>query len=339
MDELSARVLGALRAAQVPRRGDRLLVGVSGGPDSVALLFLLHGLTPVLHARLIVVHIDHQLRETSARDAEFVRDLAARLTLPSVILTRDVRAVMRSRRLSLEDAARQVRYDAFLQVALQHQASGLALAHTADDQAETVLMRLLRGAGLTGLMGIPATRVIQDLTVVRPLLGCWRAELLAYLHAQKLSYRHDATNDDPRFLRNRIRHQLLPLLRREYNPNISALFVQLAEQCRTDAAFLQQAARRLWKRLVRPTPGQLRLRMELLLRQPEALQRQLIRMAITSLQGDLTGFEFRHWVEIQRLFSDRPVGTIVDLPGGIQVERGRELLTIRLLHATPGGQP
>ena len=327
---LHERVREAIQAHRLLARGDRVLVGVSGGPDSVALLHLLVGLKDDLRIRLAVAHVDHQLRSDSQDDAEFVAGLARGFGLPAAIVRRDVRHESDARGLSLEDRARRVRYAAFQEIATEQAATRLALAHTADDQAETVLMRLLRGSGLTGLAGIPMTRALGDVTIIRPLLGVWREEVLGYLRQHRLSCRQDPTNRDPRFLRNRIRHELLPLLEREYNPQLKRLLNQLAEQCRTDAGFLSEAAQRYWKRLVKPQNGHLAIRQERFLKQPKALQRQLIRTAVQQVQGDLTGFEFRHWVEIERLFTERPTGTILDLPGHVRLERVRDRVLVRL---------
>lgn len=326
---LHERVRQAIHANRLLERGDRVLIGVSGGPDSVALLHLLVGLKDDLRLRLAVAHVDHQLRPDSQDDAKFVAGLARRCGLPAAIVRRDVRRESEARGLSLEDRARRVRYAAFQEIATEQAATRLALAHTADDQAETVLMRLLRGAGLTGLAGIPMTRSLGDVTIIRPLLGVWREEVLGYLRRHRLSCRQDPTNQDPRFLRNRIRHELLPLLEREYNPQLKLLLNQLAEQCRTDAGFLSEAAQRYWKRLVKSQNGHLAIRQERFLNQPKALQRQLIRLAIQQVQGDLTGFEFRHWVEIERLFTQRPVGTCLDLPGSVSLTRLPDQVLIR----------
>ena len=354
---LHERVRQAIRANRLLERGDRVLIGVSGGPDSVALLHLLVDLKDDARIRLAVAHVDHQLRSDSQDDAEFVADLARRWGLPVAVIRRDVRHASDARGLSLEDRARRVRYAAFQEIAREQQTTRLALAHTADDQAETVLMRLLRGCGLTGLAGIPMTRSLGEVTpppaasagggfapkaqalraaagggvtIIRPLLGVWREEVLGYLRQHRLSYRQDPTNQDTRFLRNRIRHELLPLLEREYNPQLKPLLNQLAEQCRTDAGFLSEAAQRYWKRLVKPQHGHLAIHQERFLSQPKALQRQLIRLAVQRVQGDLTGFEFRHWVEIERLFADRPTGTILDLPGHVRFERVRDHVLVRL---------
>ncbi len=326
---VTLRVRTVIRSHRLVAAGDRVLVGVSGGPDSVALIHILSTLQSSLKIRLIMVHVDHQLRADSANDAARVSQLAQQLGLPLEVVTRDVRRETAGRGWSLEDAARRVRYQAFLEAARRHAACRLALGHTADDQAETVLMRLIRGAGLTGLTGIPQTRLLSDVIVIRPLLGIRRGDIVAYVEQHRLTTCEDATNQDPSFLRNRIRTQLFPLLERDYNLQIKTLCCQLAEQCQVDAAYLQRSAGRYWKRLVKTQGSALVIRWDALARQPEAIQRALLRLAIQRLQGDLAGFEFRHWLEIQRLVTERPVGTVLDLPGPLQLERRRDHLVLR----------
>jgi len=330
METLREQVRQTILTGRFVHPGDRVLVGVSGGPDSVALVHLLAGLKDTLRVRLSVVHVDHSLRPDSARDAAFVEELARQLGLPATIVKRDVLTEAKRLGLSLEDAARRIRYAVFLEAARTQSANRLALGHTADDQAETVIMRMVRGSGLTGLTAIPMTRSLGELVIIRPLLDVWRKDLLAYLTAHRLAFRADPTNEEPRFLRNRIRAELLPLLEREYNSNIKALLNQLAEQCRTDVAYLQDAAERQWKRLVKPQDGGLAIRIGAFLRQPKALQRQLMRLVIQRLQGDLSRFEFRHWLEIERLFTERPVGTVLDLPEQVRLERAADRVIVRL---------
>ena len=326
-DPLFARVRRVISDLQLIRRDDRVIVGVSGGVDSVALLHLLVRLRPSLRLTLYAVHVDHQLRAESTEDASFVQELAAGLRVPVVVDRRDVAALCRREGWSLEDGARRIRYQCFVEAAAHHSAKVVALAHTADDQAETVLMRLLRGSGLTGLSGIPVMREIAGVRIVRPLLQCWRKELAAYLTGVDLAHREDASNADRRFVRNRIRHELLPILARDYNPNIKAALVQLAGQSRVDQAYLQSSAQRYWKRVARATRnGEVSLKLPVIARQPEALQRQLLRRALQEIQGDLNQFEFRHWRELERLLYRAPTRAAVHLPGGVQVIREADQL-------------
>lgn len=331
MRDLKAHVKTVLAQERLLARGDRVLLGVSGGADSVALAHVMVSLRDALDLWLSIVHVNHGLRPEAGADAALVQQMGERWRVPVTVLERDVATEARRAGWSLEDGARRIRYQAFLDAARAARASHVALAHTADDQAETVLLRLLRGAGLSGLSAMPIRRPLSEAQVIRPLLGVWRQELLAYLKEHGLRFCHDATNDDLRFTRNRIRQHLLPLLEHDYNPRLKVLLVQVAEQCRTDVAYLQDAAQRYWKRLVKARDGEAAIQIQGFLRQPKALQRQLVRLAIQRLQGDLTGFEFRHWVEIERLFTERPVGTILDVAGGTQLQRGRTHVVIRRL--------
>jgi tRNA(Ile)-lysidine synthase len=330
-DPLHERLRGSVRARRLWPRNARVMVAVSGGADSVALLHALRALRADWDLQLSVAHLDHGLREASARDARFVEELAAAWGLPAAIERRPVAQRCAQQGWSLEEGARRIRYQFLLEAARRHSASRVALAHTADDQAETVLMRLIRGTGLLGLGAIPAARALEvGLWVVRPLLETWRSEILDYTARHGLAYREDATNADPRFVRNRIRHELLPLLERRYNPNIKGALAHLAEQSRGDYAYLEEAAGRQWKRAakVRQLQG-IELSIPVLRRQPLALQRQLWRQAIQRLKGDARRLEFRHWLEMERLLTERPDGTRLDLPGGIQMVRERERLICR----------
>jgi tRNA(Ile)-lysidine synthase len=216
------KIQAALASRLAP--GEPLLAGVSGGPDSVALLDALVELGYRPH----VCHLNHRWRgPESDADAEFVRELAGHYGVPVTIEARECRRD--------EDAARQVRLAFFESVAARTGIGTLALAHTADDQVETFLLRLIRGAGLQGLAGMLPEKQLGSLRVVRPLLTVTRAEVIEYLQARRLSWREDPSNADRRFLRNRIRHELLPLLEREYNPGIRQVLWRTAEILRAEA--------------------------------------------------------------------------------------------------------
>ena len=213
--------------------GETVLVAVSGGADSVALLHLLASLAASWRLRLHVLHVDHQLRADSAKDADFVQALGARLGIAV-----DVATVTVDRRGSLEASARSARYAALEACATRIGAARVALGHTADDQAETVLMRLVQGAGVRGLAGIPPVRG----RIIRPLIELARPALEAELLRAGLVWVEDPTNRDPKFLRNRIRHELLPLLSDSYNPDIAPALARLAALTREAVSALDESA-------------------------------------------------------------------------------------------------
>lgn len=308
-----------------------MVVGVSGGVDSVCLLHLLARFGQQAGFRVIAAHLDHQLRPESSDDAAFVAQFAARIGVPVEVEQRDVKTLCAQAGWSLEDGARRIRYQVLTELAQKRGATHLAVAHTADDQAETVLMRLLRGSGLLGLSGIPVKRQLhRNLQLVRPLLYQWRSDILIYLKAHQLPFREDASNQDLSFLRNRIRHQLLPLLEQLYNPAIRRILVQLAQQSWDDYDYLRHTAGRYWKRTTKEKTGQITLSLPALRRQPKAIQRQLVREAIQRLRREGTQVEFRHWLEVERLFSQKPLTHQVDLPGGVRIRRDKTGLVCSL---------
>ena len=185
---------------------DRVLVAVSGGPDSIALLYVLHHLVPSLNLKLLVAHVNHLLRgEESTQDAAFVRNIAFELGLKFCLTEVDVRARASEKKMSTQEAARDLRYEAFIDLGKRYQVSKIALAHTADDQAETVLMHILHGAGPEGMGGIPPVR---EGLFVRPLIKMPRTMIEAFLKRERISFRHDSSNDSRKYLRNRIRLDL-----------------------------------------------------------------------------------------------------------------------------------
>jgi tRNA(Ile)-lysidine synthase len=223
-------VLRYIRERELLRAGDRVAVAVSGGADSVALLRVLLELQTELGLVLFVAHFNHLLRAAESDvDEQFVAELARQHDLPFSAGRADVREHAKVRKLSLEHAARNLRYRWLHQFAIKEKLSAIATGHTLDDQAETVLMKLLRGAGTGGLAGIRPVMMLEHCTVVRPLLATTRSEIEAFLATCSQPWREDHTNRDTRLTRNRIRHQLLPLLERDYNPNIRQVLSETAE--------------------------------------------------------------------------------------------------------------
>ncbi len=219
--------------------GDRVLIGVSGGPDSVALLHLLLAVGPQYDLDLAIAHLNHGLRKTAAdRDADFVAALSKRLLVPLYSEKRDVLEYRRRHRLSLETASRHVRYAFFNELLQANGFDKIALGHHMDDNAELVLMNLLRGSGPRGLAGIPPVR---DNHIVRPLMGLTRQQIKDYLAGKNLNYVIDASNNDQRHLRNRIRHELLPFLATRYNGRIAHHLNQTAAVCRSEDRWLERA--------------------------------------------------------------------------------------------------
>lgn len=313
--------------------GDRVLIGVSGGPDSLSLLYALHALRDPLSLDLHVAHLNHRLRRAAAADARFVAETAARLDIPCTVEAIDVRAVKQRTGLSLEHAARQERYRFFARVAASIGASVVATAHTADDNVETVLLHLLRGAGTDGLAGIPPVRPLAapesaaPVRVVRPLLDTWRAAVERYCASLGLEPRLDITNRRRVHLRNRIRLDLLPYLTRHFGPAVKPNLQRLTEIARPETALLEQMAQEALDRHAIPAPGGLSLLAAPLAQLDPALQRRAVRAALRRVKG---GPEEIGYHEIERVASALacPEEIQFDLPGPIRVRRQGESLLI-----------
>ncbi len=310
--DIVARVCAAAHAEGLWGAGDVVLVAVSGGPDSVTLLHLLAALAPTEGLQLVVGHVEHGLRDDARADMAFTADFATRCGVPFYVRHVDVRARMAACGESLEEAARALRYTALEQMAGESGATRIATGHTADDQAETVLMRMLRGAGVSGLAGIPPRRGI----IIRPLLSLWRREIEGYIAAKGLAYRSDISNTDRDILRNRLRLELLPQLEYLYAPGLRARLAHLALLAREDDAVLDAQAQAQFRAHARPQAGGVLVPP---LDAPPAIQRRVWRTAVVALTGALADVSFEHLAAVAAL----PVGRAVSLPG-VQVRREQD---------------
>jgi tRNA(Ile)-lysidine synthase len=305
------------------------LIGVSGGPDSVALLYGLRGLADRFGLRLGVAHLNHCLRQTDYdRDEAFVAVLSQTLGLPCFIERADVDRYRREHRLSLEEAAREVRYDFLNRMAARHRYGKIALGHHADDNAELILMCLLRGSGPLGLSGMQA---IRDGKFVRPLLRMSRCDILQFLREQKIHYMIDESNHDLRFTRNRIRHHLLPELKQHYNPRVVESLNRLGKIFDAEEAWMDEMTETVFEKLLRLHTGEkLVLSLSHLKQQPVALQRRLLRKALERLKGDLRRITLEHVDTIIAQFACISDGKCLSLPQGLQIhfEQGYLCFTI-----------
>ena len=281
------------------RAKETVVVGVSGGADSVCLLHILVSLRERLDIKVHVAHLNHLLRGAeSDGDAKYVSRLAKKLGVAVTIESRDVRAYQATHRLSLEDAARQVRYRFFAEVAERVGAGRIAVGHTADDQAETILMHLVRGAGPTGLMGMRPLTVwtspgLAGLTVIRPLLAVSRGETQAYCRQHRFSPRADSSNLSLSPFRNRIRQELMPLLR-VYNPRIGEALIRTSGTLAADLSFLEEYVSEVWPKVAIEENGAIVLDRDSVVSLHPAVQCHLLRRVTREVLGDLEDIEWKH---------------------------------------------
>ncbi|MBI2873635.1 MAG: tRNA lysidine(34) synthetase TilS [Firmicutes bacterium] len=312
--------------------GDSVLAAVSGGADSVCLLHLLSGWRGEMGFQLYAAHLDHGLRGAeSAADGDFVEELCGMLRVPFRFSKVSVGEYAMEKGLSTQEAARQLRYAFLGDLARELGASRIAVGHNQDDQAETVLLHLVRGAGPEGLRGMDyETRLGPGRSLIRPLLGTSRAEIEAYLAAEGQAFRVDPSNEKPIYLRNRVRLELLPLLEQGYNSKVKEALFKTAEIVRDDLLFLQGRARELYPQVVLEGPGEeVSLRIARLQQVPMALQRQLVRLALGRIRGDLRGIQFVHVEELLGLMETGQVGSGIHLPKGLRAYRTYDRLILR----------
>ena len=319
---LISRVEKTIRKQCLFSPEDTLVVAFSGGADSTALLDLLTRLQGY-NLRLIATHLNHSLRGAeSDADEEFCRQLASRYAIPFEVRRVDIRKMAGENRLNLEDAGRRSRIAFFDEICAKYDAAAVALAHHADDQAETVLIRLLRGSGMTGLSGM-AYR--NERGYVRPLLDITRFEIEQYLCGRSIVWRDDASNSDTVYLRNRIRRHLLPQLE-EYNPDIRSTLAATASIIGGDEALLEELTEQAFIESCQAGEGRVVCAVDRLHRLAPALLRRVLRLAFKKLTGTLEGVSMRHIVAISALIgSDRP-NSRLSLPQGITVVREYDAL-------------
>jgi tRNA(Ile)-lysidine synthase len=318
-----------------------VLAGVSGGTDSVAMLIILQRLSKNLRFKLNVAHFDHGLRGEAVSEAEaaFVRGLADSLGLAFYTASSDIRALAKSQHRSLEDAARRARYDFLATTAEAAGCNVVSVGHTASDQAETVLLRIIRGTGLSGLIGMTQRsdwpfRHGRGLKLVRPLLRVTYDETQAYCRAAGVQPVADETNLSPDFLRNRVRHELLPLLR-QFNSRIEDSLVRLADAAAQDISFIESEVARLLDEHGSPLSdsGEGARRRGLPRRDfrgwPVSIRRHAVRLALTDAAGDPEGFSERHLRDVERLVLEGKTGDRIDLPRSITAVLQRRHLELR----------
>ena len=342
--QIEGRLIHELKKSRMVHAGERVGVAVSGGADSVALLLLLLELRNKLGIVLSVVHFNHKLRgKASDADEKFVAKLAAKHGLEFHSASVYVAQKAKEERANLEDAARRARYDYFRSLVDSGTCARIAVAHTADDQAETVLAHLLRGTGLAGLGGIHPVAG----PVIRPLLGVRREELRSFLRARKQTWREDATNRDTKRMRARIRKKLLPLLQKQFQPAIVEHLASLAELAREDEAFLDTLTMAQVRATVQEGSGLAQVGIEDLLRaekknpnaenteeaefteKKKAISTRMVRRIVEKVKPRAGQLGAQHVETVLRMARSGQSGSALALPGGVEVRRERDSLVFK----------
>jgi tRNA(Ile)-lysidine synthase len=326
--------------------GEMVLIGVSGGSDSVFLLHLLNHLKEKYQLSLHVAHLNHGFRKEAEKEAKFVKGMAESLGIPSTLKTIDVPSYAKKRKLSKQEAAREVRYSFLKDVANKISADKIALGHTADDQAETFLMRMIRGSGARGMGGInpyfqftdfgELSRAVHSslVTVIRPLIETGRKEIMDYLKKKGIPFIEDPSNISKVYLRNRIRNELIPYIEKRYNPQIKEIFVHSAQILREEDSFLENYSKRILPEFVTlREKGRAEISLNPFLNLDKAIQRRIIRIIIEGLKGVLKGFSMKHINEVLESIATGQTGRKINLPKGVVIQRDYNLLTFFLKNA------
>ena len=334
---LSGKAVSTIAGYGMLRGGERVLVSVSGGPDSVALLHFLSQIAEGMDLTLAVFHADHMLRgDESVGDAEFVREMAEGLGLPSRSVQIDVKKEIEQTGRSPQDAARALRLEALLDYADEWEADRVAVGHTADDQVETFLMRVVQGAGLTGLAAIGPVSA----KIIRPLIEVWRFEVEAYLSENDIAYRVDRTNLETAYLRNRVRLKLMPFLVAEFGEVVKEVILREVESLGLDREYMQELARGALDRSATFEEDEIRIDRDKLLEMPPSLQRGVLREAWARLLPGEPMISWQHVVDIVEKVVHGSSGAAIDLPRDSVAEREYDEVVVRCRdHEAPEYQP
>lgn len=310
------RVKATIKKHSMLASGDKVLAGVSGGPDSVALVHVLKTISKEYDITVFVAHLNHCFRgRDSAEDADFVRKLSAELGLESFVESRDVTRFLTESNLSTQAGARLVRYEFFKKAAAYFGCNKLATGHNANDQAETVLNNFLRGSGPTGLAGIPP---IRNGEVIRPLIEVTRSEIENYCADNNLCYRTDKSNLKKVYTRNRIRLELIPYLEKEYNNNLVETLVRTSEIFREEEHFIQAETLKYWETVIKDEkPAKLQFNIEPFRELPTVIQKRIIRQAWEKLTGAIFNLNFVHLANIIDFVNNARTGSVFNLPKGM----------------------
>jgi tRNA(Ile)-lysidine synthase len=317
---LIERVLKTIRNYEMLKPNDTVLVAVSGGPDSVFLLqALAHLKTKLKLKKLVVCNLDHGIRgKESGEDSLFVKKLAEDLDLGFIHKRIDL-SKKRSKKLSTEEIAREERYKFFNNAAKAVKADVVAMGHTLDDQAETILMRIIKGASLKGIVGISPVRQEGSFRIIRPLFELEKAEIERHLDERGVGYRIDSTNAEGIYFRNVVRRDIIPFLEK-YNPRLKRALCSLAEHLREDFEFINEAKSAIGH-FTQSAGGSLEIKLRDIAIQPKALQKEIVRDALAKIGGEVKRLNFRHWKDMEQFIKHKRRGSSMDLPGDIRVTR------------------
>jgi len=320
------KVLADIKDKNLIDKGDTIIVGLSGGPDSVCLLHVLKSIEESMNIMIVAVHVNHMLRgQDSFEDEEYVKNLCKKLNIKLKIEQIDLQNIAKKKKLSIEEAGRDERYRIFEKTAKDLNANKIAVAHNKNDQAETILMNIIRGAGLSGLKGMDIKRG----KIIRPLLHIDRLEIEEYCNKYKLEPRTDKTNLESIYTRNKIRLDLIPYINEQFNIDIISKLTKMSEIIKNENDFIEYYTEKLYnKALVKKSDGQIVLNIKIFNSYHKGAKGRILRKAIKETIGFIKGIESVHIDDIIKLALDGRVGAMIHLPHKIRVEKSYQILKV-----------
>jgi tRNA(Ile)-lysidine synthase len=304
---------------------ESILLGVSGGPDSLTMLDLFSRIRNEYGLNLVVFHLNHMFREEAYDEAKFVAGVSAKYNIKSIIKTFDVPSLVSSKGLSPEEAARMVRFDIMFRLCRELNIAKVALAHNQDDLVETVLLHMFRGTALKGLSGIRPVSYIDNVFIIHPLLSMWRSKIEAYCKYRGLEPRYDRTNKETIYTRNKIRHKVIPLIEKEINPQFKGLVSRMASILRDEDAFINEIVEETYKDvIIKEEKDKVIIPLNSIQNIPGVIRQRIIQKIYYYLKGNFADFYYEHYQAIDDLIFSGTTGKMLDLPEGIKVMREYE---------------
>jgi len=318
------RILQYMKKYNMVEPGDKIIIGVSGGADSLALLNIFHEIKALFSLQLVAAHVHHGLRGKDAdADAEFVEQICRDWQIPFYLKRADVRKLAADWGISEEEAGRRVRYEFFDQLLRDLNGQKIALGHHRDDQAETILFNLIRGTGIKGLQGM---KPVREGKIIRPLLQISKEEIEQYCYEKGLKFRVDATNEENVYVRNRIRNVVIPYIKKHFNPNFSDSLVRMGDILAEEDQFLSCYTEELFNKWATISAGEISIPLEFLNDCCKAIRRRVIRLAVERMAGSMKDISYTHIEQILNIALDSSVGSMLDLPGNLRVKKDYEML-------------
>ncbi len=320
------KLLSIVNKYKLIEDGDKIVLGLSGGPDSVCLLHLLYRLKDVLDIEVYAAHLNHQIRGIEAqKDALFVSQICEDLGITSFVKSINVPQYCKEKGVSIEDGARTLRYEMFEEIKQKTKSNKIAIGHNLNDQAETILMRVMRGTGLQGLRGI---EYIRDNGIIRPILDIERSEIEAYCKKYDLNPRIDKTNLETIYTRNKIRLELIPYMKDNFNPNVIESIVRMSKGLKSDSDYIEQEAKIKFKEVSDLNSYSVEINLEKYTNLHDAIKARVLRNGIKHILGDTNFIDQKHIEDLIELENENKINKMITLPRGILAYRRKNIIIL-----------